>query len=397
MRRLAPLLSATLDQRALDLARKARETLTAVEAGVAVATWEQHFSQWLGRGHVRAFGSGRGALLAVARALDLGAGDGVIVPAFTCQSVINALRYAGAEPRFADIETDSFGLDVDATRAAITPSTRAILLQHTFGLVGRDVDALRSLAHEQGLLIIEDCAHALGASWRGERVGRLGDAAIFSFERGKMLTSVHGGMAVVHDPAAAERLDQLAARASLPSLPQVSAQLASVEHDYWTEVGDDPDQAAWARTHLGPQVVPRMWPEEYSGDYCLHYEERMTDPVAAIAASQFERLDGVLARRRAQADAWEAWAASAGFPTARVTAGSQPAWLRFPLWVDAKLKANPAPLEELLGVEVGVWFTSPSHPVPTVQAGCPRGMAACDQVINLPTLLPAGHPFAPVG
>ena len=395
MRRLAPLLSTTLDRQALDIARAARSTLTAVAAGSTVAAWEQRFRQWLGRGHVRAFGSGRGALLMVARALELGPGAGVIVPAFTCQSVINALRYAGAEPQYADIETDAFGLDVDATRAAITPSTRAILLQHTFGLIGRDVDALRSLARERGLLIIEDCAHALGADWRGELAGCLGDAAIFSLERGKVLTTVHGGMAVVHDAAAAERLDRLADRASLPPLPQVRAQLDSLEHDYWTLVGDDPDQADWARSQLGDQLVPRMWPEEYSGDYCVHYEERMSDPIAAIAASQFERLDEVLARRRAQAGAWQAWASSTGMPTARVTAGSQPAWLRFPVWVDARLKADPAPLEELLGVEVGVWFLSPSHPVPSVQAGCPRGMAACERLINLPTLLPAGHPRGP--
>ncbi len=397
--RLAPLLSTTLDQRAMEIARAAAAMILEGHAGgtssegAATRGWEQRFATWLEGGHVRAFGSGRAALFAVAKALGLGAGDGVIVPAFTCQSVINALRYTGAEPQYADIETDAFGLDVDAVNAAIGPRTRALLLQHTFGLIGRDIDALLTLAQERQLLVIEDCAHALGATWKGRKLGRLGDGAIFSFERGKVLSTVHGGMAVVHSPEAAARLEDWADETPLPDQHQLGSQLSSVVHDYWTQVADDREKADWAHRQFASTLIPRMWPEEFDGRYCSHYRERMADVVAALAQSQFDRLDEVLSRRRAQAAAWQIWADASGARTAKVIAGSQPAWLRFPIWVDAGTKAEPAALERELGVELGLWFTSPAHPVPSPQAHCPRGMNACARVLNLPTLLPAGHPY----
>lgn len=394
MRRLAPLLCTTLDLRAVEIARSLRSQ-PQVEGEGAVRAWEQRFGRWLGRGHVRGCATGRGALYAVTKALGLGPGDGVIVPGFTCQSVLNAFRYAGVETQAADIETDGFGLDVEATRAALTPSTRALMLQHSFGLVGRDLDALLALAQERQLLVIEDCAHALGATWAGRPLGSLGDAAIFSFERGKVLTTVHGGMAVVLGQAAAERLDQCIDASPWPSASDTDVLLASVVHDYWTLVGNDPTEADAARAQLGARALPRMWPEEFEGRFCAVYGQRMSGPVAALADSQFDRLDKILALRRAQAGHWMQWARAAGLQTARVPDGVQPAWLRFPVWVDPALKADPSPLEASLAVELGLWFTSPSHPVPPMLPQCPRGMAACASVVNLPTLLPAGHPHWP--
>jgi dTDP-4-amino-4,6-dideoxygalactose transaminase len=400
--RLAPLLSTTLDQRAMEIARVAAAMIREGSArdtsseGAATRAWEQRFATWLNGGYVRAFGSGRAALFAVTKALGLGPGDGVIVPAFTCQSVLNALRYTGAEPQYADIETDAYGLDIDAVNAAMGPRTRAVLLQHTFGLIGRDIEPLLTLAKERQLLVIEDCAHALGATWQGKKLGRLGDGAIFSFERGKVLSTVHGGMAVVHSPEAAARLEGWADETPLPDQEQLGMQMNSVVHDYWTQVASDSSMAGWARRRLASKLIPRMWPEEFDGRYCSHYRERMADVVAALAQSQFDRLDEVLSRRRAQAAAWQIWANASGALTAKVTAGSEPAWLRFPIWVDARTKAEPGALERELGVELGLWFTSPAHPVPSPQAHCPRGMDACAHVVNLPTLLPAGHPHGGV-
>ena len=109
---------------------------------------------------------------------------------------------------------------------------------------------------------------------------------------------------------------------------------------------------------------------------------------------QFDRLDAVLARRRAQAAYWQGWAAGCGIEHLAALTGSEPAWLRFPLWVDPALKEGRHALEDALGVEVGVWFTTPAHPVARTEAHCPRGMDACQRIVNLPTLLPASHPHA---
>lgn len=393
----APLLSTTLDERTVAVARAGLDPDDAVHDVAQLERWERRFADWLGVDGgptaVHAFGSGRAALFAVVRALGMGAGDAVVVPAFTCRSVTHAIRSAGAAVVFADIETDTFGLDVQAVLEVITPQVRAVLLQHSFGLPGRDVDALLALARARGLLVIEDCAHALGAVWRGRPVGTLADAAIFSFERGKVLTTIHGGMAVVNPPAAAARLRRQAEQAPQPEPRALRALLGSVGLDHRQCCGGAGD-AALAAAMAGTAPTPRMWPEEFEGRPCALYGQRMAPVVAALAQVQFDRLDEVLTRRRAQAAAWQAWADAAGHKRARVPDGAEPAWLRFPLWVDAATKAAPQALEEQLGVEVGLWFTTPEHPVPSPRAHCPHGMDACARVINLPTLLPPGHPHA---
>ncbi|RVT51286.1 aminotransferase class I/II-fold pyridoxal phosphate-dependent enzyme [Rubrivivax albus] len=392
----APLLCTTLDARTVAVASAGLDASNEVHDPAQVTSWEQRFARWLGAGHdaaVRGLGSGRAALRALVDALGLGEGDEVIVPAFTCRSVTNAIRASGASVVFADIETDAFGLDAGAVRRAWGPRVRAVLIQHSFGLPGRDLEALLALAKDRDVQVIEDCAHALGGEWRGRKLGTLGDAALFSFERGKMLSTIHGGMAVVHASAPAHRLNRWVAQAPSPSPESIRALLASVGRDFrqWCGGADDPALAD-AAARFPP--LPRMWPEEFEGQPCPAYAERMAPVVAALAQVQFDRLDEVLARRTAQAGVWADWAAAEGFAAARAPAGSAPAWLRFPLWVDAVTKAAPAALESRLDVEVGLWFTTPEHPVPASAPGCPRGTEACARVVNLPTLLPPGHPWA---
>jgi perosamine synthetase len=393
----APLLGATLDARTVAVACAGLDPSSDVHDPAQVRHWEQRFASWLGLAEgptaVRGFGSGRAALLAVLRALQLGPDAEVIVPAFTCRSVTQAIRQAGAVPRFADIETESFGLDVDALAQALRPAVRALLLQHSFGLPGRDLQALLTLARQHGLWVIEDCAHALGARWHGRLLGTLGDAAVFSFERGKVLSTCHGGMAVMRPAAAAARLHQLADAAPALDGPALRTLLGSVGRDFQAVGGPAP--AGLEAALAGGAPTPRMWPEEFAGRPCAAYGQGLSPVVAAMAQVQFDRLEEVLARRRAQAAAWAAWADAHGLAHGRSQPGAEPAWLRFPLWVDAALKVDPQPLAAELGVEVGVWFTSPEHPVPAPQPHAPRGMAACAQVVNLPTLLPPAHPRAP--
>lgn len=361
-----------------------------------LVAWELRFARWLNLpegpdSDVRAWASGRASLLALLRALQIGPGQEVLVPAFTCRSVTNAVRYAGAQVRFADIETEGFGLDAQAVRQALTPATRALLLQHSFGLVGRDFEALLQLARERGLLVIEDCAHATGARWQGRPLGTFGDGAVFSFERGKVLSTVHGGMAVVRGEAASRRMRALGAAAQLPPPAELQGLLASVVQDFETL---DSGGALCASREPPPPFTPRMWPEEYEGRFCPQYGYRMAPVVAAMADAQFDRLDEVLLARRAQALRWAQWSESEGLRFAQPIEDSSPAWLRFPVWVQASTKRSPRSLEERLQCELGLWFTSPEHPVPSPQPQCPRGMDACARVLNLPTLLPPGHPFA---
>lgn len=141
------------------------------------------------------FNSGRSALLAILRAFDIKSGDEVLLQAFTCVAVPNSVRWAGAIPVYADID-ESLNIDPVDIEKKITKKTKAIIVQHTFGIAAH-VDKIMRIAKKYRLLVIEDCAHALGGSYKGKKLGGIGDAAFFSFGRDKVVSSVWGGMATI--------------------------------------------------------------------------------------------------------------------------------------------------------------------------------------------------------
>jgi perosamine synthetase len=114
-------------------------------------------------------------------------------------------RSAGLRPVFVDIDPDTFTLDPSALERAITPRTTAVVPTHLYGLPC-DMEAVLTIARRHNLAVIEDCAHALGATYRGQPVGTLGDAALFSFQTLKPLNAFGGGLALVRDPAVARRV-----------------------------------------------------------------------------------------------------------------------------------------------------------------------------------------------
>jgi dTDP-4-amino-4,6-dideoxygalactose transaminase len=136
------------------------------------------------------------------RALDIKAGTEVILPAYVCDDGLSAVRFTGATPRLADISLDDFNIDpVDVARV-VTENTRAILCPHMFGMPAR-VSELSEL----NVPVIEDCAHSIGATSQGKRVGALGVLGCFSFQALKILTTGEGGMVVTSNRELWERLE----------------------------------------------------------------------------------------------------------------------------------------------------------------------------------------------
>ena len=138
------------------------------------------------------------ALVAALQAAGIRFGDEVIVPAYTWDGTATAVLFTGGVPVFVDIDPDTYCLDVAAARNAITPRTKAILPVH-LAMRFADMDALRALAREHGLKIIEDCAHAHGGQYRGEGAGAMGDLGCFSFQESKLMTSGEGGIVITSD------------------------------------------------------------------------------------------------------------------------------------------------------------------------------------------------------
>ncbi|HWA68242.1 MAG TPA: DegT/DnrJ/EryC1/StrS family aminotransferase [Rhizomicrobium sp.] len=163
--------------------------------GPRVAEFEQAFSAQCGAAQGVAVNSGTAALHCAMRAVGVGAGDEVIVPAITFAASANAAIYEGGTPVFADVEADTLLLDPVSVAMKITPKTKAIVAVDYAGQPA-DYDALRELARDRGIAIIADACHAPGATYKGRKTGTLADISCFSFHPVKHMTTCEGGMAV---------------------------------------------------------------------------------------------------------------------------------------------------------------------------------------------------------
>ncbi len=168
-----------------------------------VAELEQEFAARMGSGYALAVTSGTAALITGLVGLGIGPGDEVIVPAFTWIASASAVVAVGAVPILAEVD-DSLTLDPVDVEAKISPYTKAILPVHMRGLPCK-MDALMAVARKHNLKVLEDSAQADGASFKGKRVGAIGDAGAFSLQFNKILTSGEGGMVVTSDAGVYER------------------------------------------------------------------------------------------------------------------------------------------------------------------------------------------------
>jgi perosamine synthetase len=172
--------------------------------GPKLLEFEQAIARYVGANEAIAVNSGTSGLHLCMRGFGIGEGDEVIVPSFTFIAAANAIRMERATPVFVDIEPETMNLDPDQVEAAITSRTRAILVVHTFGRPA-SMDRLLAIAKRHGLFVIEDACEALGAEYRGRKVGGLGDAGVFAFYPNKQITTGEGGMIVTSNEEFARR------------------------------------------------------------------------------------------------------------------------------------------------------------------------------------------------
>ncbi|PZP58658.1 MAG: aminotransferase DegT, partial [Azospira oryzae] len=177
-------------------------------SGPRVQALEQALSDYLGGRIVRTFTSATAALEVALQVCGIGPGDEVIVPAMSFVATANVVLRVGARPVFVDVDLATRNLDLGQVESAVTSRTRAILPVHFAGLP-LDLDRLYALAQRHGLRVIEDAAHAIGASWHGRRIGSVGDLVCFSFHPNKNMTTIEGGALVLDDPDEAARAERL--------------------------------------------------------------------------------------------------------------------------------------------------------------------------------------------
>jgi dTDP-4-amino-4,6-dideoxygalactose transaminase len=155
--------------------------------------YEGTFASLVGNGYATSFASGRMAFFTLMKSLGIGAGDEVIIPGFTCSVVANAIFRIGAKPVYADIDPETLGSDATAIARCITPKTKLIVAQHSFG-IPCNIAEIADLAKIKGVFMVEDSAIALDSKIHGKPVGTWGDAAFFSTDHSKPLNTIIGGM-----------------------------------------------------------------------------------------------------------------------------------------------------------------------------------------------------------
>jgi dTDP-4-amino-4,6-dideoxygalactose transaminase len=192
--------------------------------GPLISEFERVFAARFGGQDAVTASYGRMAFYYILRALDLPRGSEIIFPALTFWVVPEMARVAGLKPVFADIDPDTFNLDSAAFERAITAKTRAVVPTHLYGLAC-DMEPVMEIARKHSLKVIEDCAHSLGATYRGQLVGTFGDAGFFSFQTLKPLNTYGGGMALLRDPDVATRVATMARSEPWPSEKRVHARL----------------------------------------------------------------------------------------------------------------------------------------------------------------------------
>lgn len=358
-------------------------------SGPALRQYELAFAEYIGVRHGYSFSSGRVALFGILRSLEIGAGDEVILQVPTHVVVANSIRYTGARPVFADSSRKTYNVDVTAVDRRITSRTRAIVVQHTFG-VPADLDALLRIAGRRGIPVIEDCVHALGASYRGARVGSLGDAAFFSTEETKTISTTMGGMAVTNDAELARRLHSFQQRCALPP-PWLTARYLAKLISY--HLLTQPRLHTYTRALyelLGRRnpLPSATSPEESRGARPAGYERRLSNAQALMGLRQLQRIEQNLGHRARVATAYRNSLRQLGIDMPDPPPGASPAYLRVPIFVADRRAAVDAAAPHAV---LGTWFTSVLEEATDPAAcgypagSCPAAEQLSHHLVNLPT------------
>jgi dTDP-4-amino-4,6-dideoxygalactose transaminase len=191
--------------------------------GNVISELEKNFSSKFNFGRSFAFNSGRSCLLSALEAIGITKGDEVIIQSFTCNAVVNPILKSGAKPVYVDIGKD-LNMDISNLKEKITPHTKVIIAQHTFGMPC-DIEAISAIAKENNLVLIEDCAHSLGAKVKDKYCGSFGDFSFFSFGRDKVISSVYGGILCVNNPKFLEKTREIRDKTPYPSSPWTVQQI----------------------------------------------------------------------------------------------------------------------------------------------------------------------------
>ncbi|MGQ9847800.1 MAG: LegC family aminotransferase [Bacteroidales bacterium] len=253
MKKFIPVSEPSITQREIAYVLDAVKSGWVSSIGKYIDEFETAFAKFCGTKYSVSVSNGTVALHLALVSLGIKEGDEVIVPDLTFIATANTVVHAGAKPVFVDVEEDTWCIDPSSIKKAITNKTRAIIPVHLYGHPA-DMDEILRIAKEHDLLVIEDCAEAHGAEYRGKKVGAIGDFGAFSFYGNKIITTGEGGMLTTNDTKFYER-------------------------------------AKFLKDHAMSKEKRYFHPE-------VGYNYRMTNIQAALGLAQLERINKLITKKR---------------------------------------------------------------------------------------------------
>ena len=307
--------------------------------GTKVKELEKRFAEFFGVRHAVAATSGTAALHAAVASTGIGPGDEVITTPVTDMGTIIPIIAQNAVPVFADIDPDTFNMDAADAERKITDRTRAIIAVHILGQAC-EIDRIKASAAKRGIRVVEDCAEAALAEYKGLMVGTIGDWGVFSFQQSKHMTTGDGGIAITND-------DELAKKAG-----------------FFTDKG-------WDRSVGGPRSYV---------SFGLNY--RMNELSGAVALAQLGKLGDVVAKRREVAARMTAQMGGIeGIGLPKLIDGARHSYWFYPIKVDyERLGVSNEDFAKALGAEgimAGTWIGKPLYLGPIFLEKRIYGNSAC--------------------
>lgn len=360
-------------------------------------TYEGRVSAWFSdhtHGYTFFVTSGRSALSLFLDAAGIGPGDEVIIQAFTCVVVVNSISFVGATPVFADVD-ETLNIDPKEIEKHITSKTKAIIIQHTFGTPAQ-IEAVIRIARNHHLLVIEDCAHGLGAVYKGRNIGTFGDAAVWSFGRDKVISSVFGGAVTVTSPRYRDTLQTTIQSLPYPKNRWIAQQLFHPIAFHFLIL-------PWYRCGVGKAVLVVLqrlhllsFPvtqEERHGEKPSQYSIRYPNALAYLVIGQLERLPRFKKGRNAIAAYYDE--ALKHMDIQIIPRTEQGAALRYGILVKKPDVIRNAAKKQ--GILLGNWYHEVIDPGGDGdkkryrKGSCPHAEYAASHILNLPTTISHGQ------
>lgn len=358
--------------------------------GIATQKLEDDFRDYLGMKYAVAFNGGRSAFLAGLKSLELNQGDEVLLQAFTCNAAVNPIIWSGLKPVYVDADENTYNINIEDLKRKITKKSKALIVQHTFGLPA-EMDAVLDICQKNNLILIEDCAHSLGAVYKGRKIGTFGKAAFFSFSRDKVISSVYGGIIATNDDELAKKIKNFQGKVGYPSYFWILQQLLHPILMNWLilpsyRIFGKYLLILFQRFHILSKAV--HWKEK-KGKKPGYFPKRLPSVLSLLALNQFKKLEKFNNHRKKIAGFYaKELKELSSFKLPRMD--KDHIFLRFTVKHPRAHKIIKKAWQK--NILIGDWYTTPIAPSDTKLekmqyklGSCPNAEKLPKEVFNLPT------------